>query len=124
MTTGRVTIDRVLNPEVWENRETYLKIEGVILDDSGKKDETPPEDVYGAIATAASVILKLQKGRCTPRSDTIFPVLFHLACTKTTCIILFSHILVFQLHSSHQQSHHDATPLNVSLHLSTLMQTP
>jgi hypothetical protein len=26
----------------------------VILDDSGKKDETPPEDVYGAIATAAS----------------------------------------------------------------------
>jgi Lon protease-like protein len=52
--TGRVTINRVLNPEVWENRESYLKVEGMIHDDSGKKDEKPSDDVYGAVAAAAS----------------------------------------------------------------------
>ena len=62
--TGRVKIDRVLNPEAWETRETYLKIEGTIFDDSGKDDNkeddedsssssSPSNDVYGAVAAAA-----------------------------------------------------------------------
>ena len=58
--TGRVTIHKVLNPEVWETRETYLKVEGTIHDDSGKsgdddddgKSNLPENDVYGAVLEA------------------------------------------------------------------------
>jgi hypothetical protein len=59
--TGRVTIHRVLNPEAWESRETYLKIEGTVHDDSGKTDsdsddgtEMTSDSVYGAVVEAAS----------------------------------------------------------------------
>lgn len=57
--TGRVKIHRVLNPEAWETRETYLRVEGTITDDSGSQtarqgdEEIVKNDVYGAIATAA-----------------------------------------------------------------------
>jgi hypothetical protein len=54
--TGRVTIHKILNPEAWENRETYLKVEGTINDDSGMDDEKvdlPENDVYGAILKAS-----------------------------------------------------------------------
>jgi Lon protease-like protein len=36
--TGRVTLHKVLNPEAWSSRDTYLKVEGTILDDSGKSE--------------------------------------------------------------------------------------
>ena len=36
--TGRVTLNKVLNPEAWASRETYLKVEGTTHDDSGKND--------------------------------------------------------------------------------------
>mmetsp|Transcript_58155 Transcript_58155/g.173548 ORF Transcript_58155/g.173548 Transcript_58155/m.173548 type:complete len:526 (-) Transcript_58155:118-1695(-) len=32
--TGRVKIGRILNPDAWQNRDTYLKVEGAIFDDS------------------------------------------------------------------------------------------
>ncbi len=55
--TGRVTINKIINPEVWSSRETYLKAEGVILDDSGKSDEPKDEEeagaIYGAVIAAA-----------------------------------------------------------------------
>ncbi len=55
--TGRVTINKILNPEVWSSRSTYLKAEGVIHDDSGKnaepKDEPGADSVYGAVIAAA-----------------------------------------------------------------------
>ncbi|CAJ1959159.1 unnamed protein product [Cylindrotheca closterium] len=55
--TGRVTIHKVLNPEAWETRDTYLKAVATIHDDSGKDDEETAEvasnDVYGAVAAAA-----------------------------------------------------------------------
>ncbi|CAB9501368.1 ATP-dependent protease La (LON) domain [Seminavis robusta] len=68
--TGRVKIHRVLNPDVWESRSTYLRVEGTIFDDSGrddedgedddetseaveeKKDESMANDVYGAVTAA------------------------------------------------------------------------
>ena len=60
--TGRVKIHRILNPEAWQSRETYLRVEGTIQDDSGqkdagakddeKKDEPISNDVYGAVAAA------------------------------------------------------------------------
>lgn len=63
--TGRVKIHRVLNPEAWENRDTYLRVEGTIEDDSGrdeeskddeiqkeKNDEGIADDVYGAVTAA------------------------------------------------------------------------
>ncbi|KAG7341131.1 Lon family ATP-dependent protease [Nitzschia inconspicua] len=62
--TGRVTIHRVLNPEAWETRNTYLKIEGTIHDDSGKTAEGETSSssemldragaVYGAVVEAAT----------------------------------------------------------------------
>lgn len=53
--TGRVTIHQVLNPEAWETRDTYLKIEGTIHDDSvePEKSATPTDDVYGTVVAAA-----------------------------------------------------------------------
>jgi len=33
--TGRVKLHKVLNPEAWENRDTYLKVKGTIIDDTG-----------------------------------------------------------------------------------------
>ena len=54
--TGRVTIHKVLNPEAWASRETYLKVEGTIHDDSGKSgdlDEAVTDDVYAAVAAAS-----------------------------------------------------------------------
>ena len=62
---GRVKLNRVLNPEVWTSRETYLRVEGEIIDDTGdldddadggaseKKDESVPSDVYSQLAAAA-----------------------------------------------------------------------
>ena len=44
--TGRVQMHRVLNPEVWSTRETYLRVEATILDDSGEgtaEEEAPRE---------------------------------------------------------------------------------
>lgn len=60
--TGRVKIHRILNPEAWETRDTYLKVEGTIRDDSGKNDNgdddssesKPSNDVYGAVVAAAA----------------------------------------------------------------------
>eukprot|EP00535_Pseudo-nitzschia_heimii_P000452 CAMPEP_0197174120 /NCGR_PEP_ID=MMETSP1423-20130617/781_1 /TAXON_ID=476441 /ORGANISM="Pseudo-nitzschia heimii, Strain UNC1101" /LENGTH=464 /DNA_ID=CAMNT_0042623017 /DNA_START=168 /DNA_END=1562 /DNA_ORIENTATION=+ len=56
--TGRVTISKILNPEAWETRSTYLKAEGTIHDDSGKDDEPKDEpaagNVYGAVIAAAT----------------------------------------------------------------------
>jgi Lon protease-like protein len=33
--TGRVKLHEVINPEAWETRETYLKVRGTIIDDTG-----------------------------------------------------------------------------------------
>lgn len=57
--TGRVTIHRIINPVAWETRETYLKVEGAIHDDSGKnslvdKEKQKACDVYGAVIAAAA----------------------------------------------------------------------
>lgn len=53
--TGRVTIHQVINPEAWEKRDTYLKIEGTIHDDSNDDETKPPtDDVYGSVVAAAS----------------------------------------------------------------------
>lgn len=42
--TGRVKIHKVLNPEAWESRDTYLKVKGTIIDDTGKFCNTDDED--------------------------------------------------------------------------------
>mmetsp|Transcript_50573 Transcript_50573/g.54693 ORF Transcript_50573/g.54693 Transcript_50573/m.54693 type:complete len:457 (+) Transcript_50573:112-1482(+) len=56
--TGRVTIDKILNPEAWETGDTYLKVEGTIHDDSGKDDpgdtRQESDDVYEAVVAAAT----------------------------------------------------------------------
>lgn len=56
--TGRVKLHRIMNPNDWESRETYLKVEGTIIDDTGKDQEEKDEpgmidDVYAALAEAA-----------------------------------------------------------------------
>ena len=42
--TGRVRLHKVLNPEAWENRDTYLKVKGTIIDDTGFLDEKEEEE--------------------------------------------------------------------------------
>jgi hypothetical protein len=37
--TGRVKLHRVINPHAWESRDTYLRVEGTLIDDSGKKNK-------------------------------------------------------------------------------------
>lgn len=56
--TGRVKLHRILNPEAWQSRETYLKAEGTITDDTKDDDSDPKKesksgDVYEAVAAAA-----------------------------------------------------------------------
>lgn len=55
--TGRVKLHRVLNPSDWESRVTYLKVEGTIIDDTGKDQEKDEpgmiNDVYAAVAAAS-----------------------------------------------------------------------
>jgi len=54
--TGRVRLDRILNPEAWETRETYLKAEGEIFDDTKVEESQPVEskgDIYETIAAAS-----------------------------------------------------------------------
>ena len=65
---GRVKLDRVLNPEVWTSRDTYLRVEGKIIDDIGdldddaeKKDESVPSDVYTQLAAAAGSTLSKEE---------------------------------------------------------------
>lgn len=38
--TGRVRIEEVLNPEVWDSRETYLKVKGTILEEDVDDDDS------------------------------------------------------------------------------------
>lgn len=52
--TGRVKLNRILNPEAWETRETYLKAEGVIFDDTKTEEEPATGDIYETIAAAAT----------------------------------------------------------------------
>lgn len=59
--TGRVKLHKILNPSVWNSRETYLKVEGTLLDkDVGGTnskqeimDEYVDNDVYASVAAAA-----------------------------------------------------------------------
>jgi Lon protease-like protein len=37
--TGRVKLHEVVNPEAWATRETYLKVKGTIIDDTGYYDK-------------------------------------------------------------------------------------
>lgn len=47
--TGRVKLHEVVNPEAWETRETYLKVKGTVIDDTGYYDKkyNQDEDVVG-----------------------------------------------------------------------------
>jgi len=77
--TGRVEMHNIVNPEAWESRETYLRVEGKIFDDSGKesadaeppKDEPAPNDVYGAVASAAKANTKEEKSLLAAFSDLV-----------------------------------------------------
>lgn len=42
--TGRVKLHKVLNPEAWQTRDTYLKVRGTIIDDTGFLNEENNED--------------------------------------------------------------------------------
>lgn len=42
--TGRVKLHKVLNPEAWESRNTYLKVKGTIIDDTGHLVEKSSND--------------------------------------------------------------------------------
>ena len=45
--TGRVRLHKVLNPEAWDSRDTYLKVKGTIIDDTGSLAEDKDKDEEG-----------------------------------------------------------------------------
>lgn len=70
--TGRVRLDRILNPEAWETRETYLKAEGVIFDDTKTEEpEKKKDDIYETIAAAATGYSKEEKALCDSFADLV-----------------------------------------------------
>lgn len=53
--TGRVKLHCVVNPDDWESRDTYLRVEGTVMDDSGKKgkkkeEKEPSNDIYNVLS--------------------------------------------------------------------------
>lgn len=42
--TGRVRLSKVLNPEAWQSRDTYLKVKGTIIDDITATSEDEEDD--------------------------------------------------------------------------------
>ncbi len=42
--TGRVKLQKVLNPEAWDSRDTYLKVKGTIIDDTGFFSKSDDDD--------------------------------------------------------------------------------
>ena len=54
--TDRVKVHRILNPEVWDTRDTYLKVEATRLKDDDVEPETAknPMDIYLQVAAAAT----------------------------------------------------------------------
>merc|ERR1712157_38893 len=53
---GRVKIHRILNPDVWSSRKTYLKVEGSILEED--ESESPKDEK--ALTNAFSQLVQLQ----------------------------------------------------------------
>ena len=62
--TGRVKPHKILNPSAWESRETYLKVEGTLMDantagtDTKKElmDEFVDDDVYSRLVEKAKAV--------------------------------------------------------------------
>lgn len=62
--TGRVKLHKILNPSAWESRETYLKVEGTLMDantagtDTKKElmDEFVDDDVYSRLVEKAKAV--------------------------------------------------------------------
>jgi len=59
--TGRVKLHRILNPKDWESRETYLRAEGTVINDSGpvEDNEENPEE-QKALRNAFAELVELQ----------------------------------------------------------------
>ena len=59
--TGRVKLHKVLNPEAWESRDTYLKVKGTIIDDTGHLDEDNDSDESMDESIPKSMVAELKK---------------------------------------------------------------
>lgn len=51
--TGRVKLHKIVNPEVWNTRETYLKVEGTIIEEVPENDE-PEKDVKTSLSVVGT----------------------------------------------------------------------
>ena len=59
--TGRVKLHRILNPDAWESRSTYLRAEGTLIDDSGPvKDDEENPGAQQALSDSFSDLVQLQ----------------------------------------------------------------
>lgn len=59
--TGRVKLHKILNPSAWETRETYLKVEGKLLDVNAagptvEFDEANVDDVYSRLVEKTTAV--------------------------------------------------------------------
>lgn len=77
--TGRVKLHKVLNPEAWTNRDTYLKVKGTIIDDTGllsKSDDDEDEDgvdekISANLVSAAKMAVKADSIEKTPEEEAL-----------------------------------------------------
>jgi len=55
--TGRVKVHRILNPEAWKTRDTYLKVEGTLLNDNEMDESLQGKamDIYSQVASVAGM---------------------------------------------------------------------
>ena len=55
--TGRVKLHKILNPSAWETRETYLKVEGKLLDiNSSGSNVEMDDDVYSRLVEKTKAV--------------------------------------------------------------------
>ncbi|KAL7470084.1 hypothetical protein ACHAXS_010325 [Conticribra weissflogii] len=79
--TGRVKLHKVLNPEAWEKRDTYLKVKGTIIDDTGAfsgadddddSDEAMDENVSKKLVAAVKKAAAASTIEKTPEEEALY----------------------------------------------------
>jgi len=78
--TGRVKLHKVLNPEAWESRDTYLKVKGTIIDDTGyysspddndDDDEGMDENISKKLISAVKKAIKVDSIEKSPEEESL-----------------------------------------------------
>lgn len=79
--SGRVKLHEVINPEAWGTRETYLKVKGTVIDDTGyyekkyaqeNQEESKDEQISKKLADAMISAARADSIEKSPEEETLF----------------------------------------------------